>query len=631
MSDLLSTGVSGLLAFQRGLATTSQNIANAATEGYSRQRIELDARDPRPFGSGFVGTGVDVTTIRRLLDQFAVNQWRASSSDLGRLSAYSELAGRVDSLLASPDGGLPATLQAFFAAWQEVANNPSSSTARQLLLSQAASVSDRFRATIQRIDQLEVDINGRLAARVAEVNSLATSIARLNADIESSSAAFNGQPPNDLMDERDRLILRLSELVNVTTVADAGGALNVFIGNGQTLVLRNYAASLGTAPSALDAGRLDVVYRSTGLQQVVTQSVTGGEIGGLLDVRREVLDPARQQLGLVAAVLGYAVNAQQAAGMDLNGQLGTALFAVPPPQIAPASTNTGSATAVAGVTDFRALTGDDYVLRFDGAAWSVIRAAGGAAVTVTGSGTAADPLRFEGLSVALGAGAAAGDRYTLRGTRDAAAGLVVALADPRGIAAASPIRSAALAANLGTGTISAGEVVDAADPDLLATVEIRFLTPTTYSINGAGSFAYVPGGDIVVNGWRVQVSGVPLAGDAFRVERNAGGVGDNRNALAIARLQDGLLLGGGTATLGDALIGAVGQVGTQANRAGVALAAQQTIQSSARDAVLSVSGVNLDEEAADLLKWQRAYQAAAQTIAVADTLFQALLTATSRR
>jgi flagellar hook-associated protein 1 FlgK len=396
-------------------------------------------------------------------------------------------------------------------------------------------------------------------------------------------------------------------------------------------VLRDYAASLGTAPSALDAGRLDIVYRSTGLQQVVTQSITGGEIGGLLDVRREVFDPARQQLGLVAAVLGYSVNEQQAAGMDLNGRLGAAMFAVPPPQVAPAMTNAGSATASAAVTDFRALTGDDYVLRFDGAAWTVARAATGAAVTVTGSGSAADPLVFDGLSVAVGAGAAAGDRFTLRGTRDAAAGLAVALADPRSVAAAAPIRSAALAANLGTGSISAGEVVDAADPNLLATVDIRFLTPTTYSINGAGSFAYVPGGDIVVNGWRVQVSGAPLAGDTFRIERNAGGVGDNRNALAIARLQGGLLVGGGTATLGDALIGTIGQVGTQANRSGVALAAQQTIQSSARDAVLSVSGVNLDEEAADLLKWQRAYQAAAQTITVADTLFQTLLAATSRR
>jgi flagellar hook-associated protein 1 FlgK len=433
------------------------------------------------------------------------------------------------------------------------------------------------------------------------------------------------------MDERDRLILRLSELVNVTTVVDDSGAINVFIGSGQTLVLRDFTAQLGTAPSALQPGQLDVVYRVSGTEQVITPSLTGGEIGGLVSVRSEVLDAARQQIGLIAAVMGLAINEQQAAGMDLYGELGAALFSVPPPQVAPALTNAGAATASATVADFRALTGDDYVLRFDGAAWTVTRASTGAAVAATGTGAAGDPLLFDGLSVTLGAGAVAGDRFSLRGTRDAAAGLAVALTDPRGIAAAAPIRSTALASNLGTGTITPGEVVDASDPNLLATVEIRFLTPTTYSINGAGSFAYVPGGDIVVNGWRVQLSGSPVAGDTFRIERNTGGVGDNRNALAIAALQSAGLLGGGTTSIGEAVIGVVGRIGTLSGQAETAAAAQRTLVSSARDSVLATSGVNLDEEAADLLKWQRAYQAAAQTIVVADTLFQTLLAATSRR
>ncbi len=631
MTDLLSTGVSGLLAFQRGLATTSNNIANAATEGYSRQRIELDARDPQGFGSGFIGRGVDVTTIRRLLDQFAVNQWRSSSSELGRLSIYAEVAGRLDTTLSDPTTGISASLQRFFAAWQEVATNPSSTTARQVLIAEAQTLADRFRSVSQRIDQLDSDINLRLTADVAEINTLATSIARLNSDIASASASMNGQPPNDLLDERDRLVLRLSELVNVTTVADDGGAVNVFIGNGQTLVLRDFTARLATAPSALQPGRLEVLYRGTGAEQVITPFLTGGEVGGLVSVRGEVLDTARQQLGLIAATLGLAINEQQAAGMDLYGQLGSALFSVPPPQAAPALTNAGSATATAAVADFRNLTGDDYVLRFDGAAWTVTRAATGAVVAATGTGAAGDPLLFDGLSVAIGAGAAAGDRFSLRGTRDAAAGLAVALTDPRGIAAAAPIRASALAANLGTGTITPGQVVDAADPNLLAPVEIRFLTPTTYSVNGAGSFTYTPGADIVVNGWRVQVSGAPVAGDAFRVERNSGGVGDNRNALAIAGLQSAGLLGGGATSIGEAVIGVVGRIGTLAGQAETSASAQRTLVTSARDSVLATSGVNLDEEAADLLKWQRAYQAAAQTIVVADTLFQTLLAATSRR
>lgn len=631
MSDLLSTGVSGLLAFQRGLATTSHNIANAGTEGYSRQRIELEARTPQGFGSGFIGRGVDVSSITRLLDQFAVNQWRASTADLGRLAIYADLAGRLDGVLSDPASGLSASIQRFFAAVQEVATNPGSTTARQLLLAESQGLADRFRSTSQRIDQLEADINVRLGASVAEINTLAKSIARLNADIEASSATFSGQPPNDLLDQRDRLVLQLSELVNVTTVPDASGSLNVFIGSGQTLVLRDFTAQLGTAPNALEAGRLDVVYRSNGVEQVITSSLTGGEVGGLIAVRGEVLDGARRELGLIAATLGLAINAQQAAGMDLNGQLGGAIFAVPPPQVAPALTNAGSATGSATVTDLGALTGEDYVVRFDGGSWSVTRASTGAAVAATGSGTAGDPLRFEGLALVVGGAAVAGDRLSVRGSRDAAAGLGVVMTDPRGIAAAAPIRASLLASNLGTGTISAGRVLDATDPSLLATVEITFLTPTTYSVNGAGSFAYTPGADIDLNGWRVQIGGAPAAGDRFRVERNTGGVGDNRNALAIAGLQSTGLLGGGATSIGEAVIGVVGRVGTLAGQADVALGAQRTLVSSARDRVLQTAGVNLDEEAADLLKWQRAYQAAAQTIVVADTLFQTLLAATARR
>lgn len=630
MVDILGTGVSGLIAFQRGLATTSQNIANAATEGYSRQRVELAAREPTPYGSGFIGRGVDVTTVRRLFDQFAVNQLRASSADLGRLSSYAELATRVDQILADPNGGITAALQGFFAAWQDVASNPASTTARQLLLSQAQALGDRFRSTAAQLDQLETDVNGRVSIRVGEINSLASAIASLNLKIETSSASVGGQPPNDLLDERDRLLNRLAELVNVTTVTDQDGSINVFIGNGQTLVLRDFAAQLATSADPLDARRVEILYRGAGTSQVITGFLGGGELGGLLQARGEALDPVRQQLGLITTALAYAVNEQQAAGLDLYGQLGGALFGLPAPQTIPALGNTGSATAAASIADFQSLTGDDYVLRFDGAAWSATRAANGEAVALTGSGTVADPFLFEGLAVTVSGAAAAGDRIAIRGTREAAASLRAAMSDPRGIAAAAPIVSSVLAGNVGSGTITAGAVVDATDPALFDPVEIRFLTAATYSINGAGSFAYAPGADIVVNGWSVQISGVPAAGDGFRIERNSSGTGDNRNALQVAGLQFKGLLAGGAISLGDALIAVIGRVGTLAGQAESALAAQQTIQASAREALLQASGVNLDEEAADLLKWQRAYQAAAQTIVVADTLFQTLLAATRR-
>lgn len=630
MPDLLSISVSGLVAFQRALATTSHNIANAATEGYVRQRTEFAAREPEGLGSGFVGRGVDVTTVRRLLNEFSASQLRFANSDLGRMQASADLAVRVDTLLGAAGSDITAAMEQFFSAVQDVATNPASTAARQVMLARANALADRFRSTSQQLDQIQADTRTRIRTGVEEVSGLAAGIARLNADITAVSSALGGQPPNDLLDERDRLLGRLSELVNVSVVDGADGAVNVFIGSGQTLVLGNVASTLATTPAAGDASWLDIRFRDAGGDQVITPAITGGELGGLLAARSGLIEGVRQQLGLTATALAFAANGQQAAGFDLGGQFGQALFSLADPRVTAAFDNGGSALVTAAVGDFAAVTGDDYVLQFDGAGWSVLRESDLSAVATTGTGTALDPLRFDGLAVVTGAGAAAGDRFTVQSTGNAAGSLAVVLADPRGIAAAAPIRTLAVDGNRGSGAISAGEVLDASDPALLATVDIVFLDATTYSVNGAGAFAYIPGADTQVNGWSMRISGQPAAGDTFRVERNVGGVGDNRNALLLASLRDRGLIAGGTVSLGDSTSALVSRVGALTAEAEVGAAARRTLQANARNTLLSESGVNLDEEAAEMLKWQQAYQAAAQAITIADSLFQTLLSATRR-
>lgn len=630
MPDLFKISVSGLVAFQRALATTSHNIANAGTEGYVRQRAELAAREPEGFGNGFVGRGVDVTSVRRLLNQFSMGQLRYANSDYGRMQAFADIAVRVDTLIGDTDNGINAALQQFFAAVQDVATNPTSVAARQVMLSRAGTLADRFRSTSQQLDRIQADSATQVKARVDEVSGLASGIARLNADITAATSAMNGQPPNDLLDERDRLLGRLSQLVNVSVVDGSDGAVNVFIGSGQTLVLGSVASSLVATPSATDASWIDVRFRDGSGDQVITSAITGGEIGGLLESRAALLEGVRQQLGLTATALAYAANEQQAAGFDLGGQFGQALFSLAAPNVGASTGNTGSATLAASVDDYTALTGENYVVRFDGTNWSVLRASDRTAVAVTGTGTALDPLRFEGLALVAGAGAAAGDEFAVQSTAGASRSFGVALADPRGIAAAAPIRTLAVDGNHGTGAISAGAVIDASDAALLSTVDIVFLDANTYSVNGAGAFAYTPGSAIQVNGWSLEITGQPVAGDAFRVEQNTGGVGDNRNALQLAGLRDRGLLAGGTVSLGDSATTLVSRVGALSAEAEAGAAARQTLQASARNTLLSESGVNLDEEAAEMLKWQQAYQAAAQAIAIADSLFQSLLAATQR-
>jgi flagellar hook-associated protein 1 FlgK len=630
MPDLLGISVSGLIAFERALATTSHNIANAATEGYVRQRTDFAAREPQGFGSGFIGRGVDVTSVRRLISQFSASQLRYANSDLGGAQAFADLAVRVDTLLGEAGTDITASMQQFFSAVQDVATNPSSLAARQVMLARAGSVADRFRSASQQLDRIQDDARTQIRAGVDEVTRLAAGIATLNGDITAATSAMGGQPPNDLLDERDRLLTRLSEFVNVSVVDADDGAVNVFIGSGQTLVLGSIASSLSAAPAAGDASWLEVRFRDGGGEQVINSAITGGELGGLLEAHAGLLEGVRQQLGLTATALAVAANEQQAAGFDLDGAFGAALFSVAAPRASADAGNTGTAVLSASVADLATLTGEDYLLQFDGSAWSARRESDGTAVAVTGTGTALDPLGFGGLSVVVGAGAAAGDRFALQSAGAAAGSLAVTLADPRGIAAAAPLRTAAVAGNRGNGTISAGEVVDAADAALLDDVEIEFLDANTYSVNGAGSFAWVAGAEIQVNGWSVRISGQPVAGDRFRVEENTGGTGDNRNALLLASLQGRGVIAGGTVSIADSASALVSRVGALSAEAETTAAARQTLQANAKNTLLAQSGVNLDEEAAEMLKWQQAYQAAAQAITIADSMFRTLLAATQR-
>jgi flagellar hook-associated protein 1 FlgK len=206
----------------------------------------------------------------------------------------------------------------------------------------------------------------------------------------------------------------------------------------------------------------------------------------------------------------------------------------------------------------------------------------------------------------------------------------VLISDPSRVAAAAPIRTAAAGTNSGSGTISAGEVLDSTNAQLRAPVTIQFLTANTYSINGAGSFAYTAGGNIDVNGWRTQISGAPQVGDTFTISDNTSGTGDNRNALLLSDALKAPVLNGGTTSLGSAVGEFVGGIGVATRQAQVNRDAQNVVHEESLSAKEAVSGVNLDEEAANLLKYQQAYQAAAQLIRVADTMFQTLLAATER-
>jgi flagellar hook-associated protein 1 FlgK len=628
MPDMLGTGLSGLRAMQRALDTTAHNIANVSTDGYSRQRVDFATRTPQSLGGNWVGSGVDATAVRRVYDQYLSQQTRTSGGNLARLEAFSTQAERLDNMLGDTTNGIGASLQSFTDAINEVSSTPSSVPARQVLLSQAQAMVERLQNYDSRLRDMDADVNTRIAGEARDITTLAKDIAKLNENI-SAAAAASGNPSNDLLDQRDTLIDQLSAKIGVSVVAD-GNALNIFVGNGQPLVLGSTASQITTAPDAIDPERLTLALQTPSGTVDISKSVSGGTVGGLLDYRRQMLDPARNDLGRITLAVVNQVNNQHHEGMDLNGYLGGDFFTVGGVDTTDSLANTGTATLAVTRTNVGALTANDYVLLKTGSGYTLRDKATGAAVAFTGTGTVADPILFDGLSLVVGAGSATGDQYVIHPTREAISGLSVAITDPSRVAAAAPIRAAAATTNSGTGKITAGEVLDPTNANLLTTTNIVFTSATTYSVNGGPNIAYTAGSNIDVNGWRVQISDAPGTGDTFTVRSNAGAVGDNRNAFALADALKAGVLDGGTTSVASAVERLTSDIGLATQSAQMSRDAAQSVNEAdiaARDAV---SGVNLDEEAANMLRFQQAYQANAQIIAIAGQMFDALINAVRR-
>jgi flagellar hook-associated protein 1 len=625
MADFLSNGISALMAFQKALDVTSQNISNVATPGYSRQSVSLVTNPPEQSGNGWVGTGVNVNTITRFYNEYLAAAVRSSSSSYERSNAFSTAATQVDNMFADSKTGLSATLQSFSNAVQNMANTPASTAPRQVVLSQAQALASQLQEYDGQLKTLNGQLDSRIQTTASDITSIAQNIAKLNGQI-ADAQALNGQPPNDLLDQRDQLLNQLSKDVNITT-SQQGGAVNVYIGNGQPLVVGTAATTLSTTPNAYDPTRNDLLLKSANGSANVTSSMTGGTLGGLLDFRSQVLDPAQSTLGLISVGIANVVNQQQSAGVDLNGNAGKPIFAVGGVQVQMNANNAGSATLAVTRSNVSGLTGSNYILQDTTAGWTLGNAATGANVPLTGAGTSASPFQADGLSIVVSGTATAGDKFLIQPTAGATSGLNVLLTDPAQIAAGSPITAAAGATNTGTATIAGGTVVNPANAQLKTPATIQFLSATTYSINGTGAYTYASGQPITANGWQVTVSGAPATGDQFTVGYTIANTGDNSNALKLAAVFNQPALNGGKDSVNATLSGFIGNLGTVTKQAQNDSAAQQAVNTSATQSLSNVSGVNLDEEAAHLLQFQQAYQAAAQLIGISSTLFNSMLQA----
>jgi flagellar hook-associated protein 1 len=632
MSDLFSTSVSGLLAFQRALNVTSNNISNVATPGYSKENANFTERPGQAYSSGYIGSGTDIQSVTRSYDELLAGQVRSSQSSFSSFDTYATQAAQIDNMLSDPKTGLTVSLQNFINAYQTVANSPSTPAQRQALLSQATAISQQMQNYNTQLQTYAGGIEQGIGSSITQINTLTDGIAKLNQQI-AAGLASTGQTPNQLMDQRDQMLDQLSQYVSVSTATQADGSMNVYVGTGQPLVIGATTQKLQTTPNQYNASENQVSIASGGGKTTdITSSISGGQLGGLLAVRDQVLRPAENTLGQFSVGLATLTNQAQAAGIDLTGAAGKPMFAVGGVITTAASTNTGTSSLNATRTDLSSLTTDDYFLRQSGGAWSLTDESTGQPVTMTGTGTAADPFKAVGLSLVVAGTPANGDSFEIRPTAGAPASMSMLLTSPAQIAVASSIQTTGVAANTGSGAVSSSVV---SDPSVWVpgAYTISFTSATAYQVTDAannvvGTGNYTSGTPITFNGASVTITGSPANGDKFNVgAAGASNVGDNSNAFALIDSLNAKKLNGATTSLSSVANSLVSQVGVQTQQAQANASAQKAVNASANDTRNNLSGVNLDEEAAKMVQYQQAYSACAQLIQASNTMFNTLISA----
>lgn len=629
--SIFSVAITGLNAAQVGLQTTNHNIANASTEGYNRQQIVQSTNTPMFSGAGFIGQGTSVETVRRIYSQQLNEQVLSASTGAAEMESYLSQIRQIDNLLADPVAGLSPALANLFKGVQEMAANPSSLPARQAMLSASQALVARFQALDGRMAEIRAGVNAQITSEVGAINSYATQIADINQRIVLAQAVGPNQPANDLLDQRDQLIADLNTKIRATTITQNDGTFSVFIGNGQPLVVGTQSYSLAATPATDAPGRIVVALKAPNGSTVnIPESLlTGGSLGGLIDFRNSSLDAAQNALGRLALTLAQNFNDQHKLGQDLDGVPGLDYFDMSKmgPSASTNSTNTGTGvvTALIDTANIDKLTTSDYRLSYAGGSYSLLRLSDN---KVVASG-ATLPASVDGLVIGVSGTPANGDNFLIQPTRNGASGLAMAITDPRAIAAAAPIRTGTPLTNTGTASISAGSISSTASLPLAGTVTLTYNSGTNqFVVTGpvaAGPFVYTAGTPISFAGMSVTITGNPANGDSFTIVDNTSGVSDNRNAVLLGALQTTNTMAGGTATYQSAYSTLVAQVGNKTREVEITGKAQQSLFEQAEASRSQLSGVNLDEEAANLLRYQQAYQAAAKAISIAGTLFDEIL------
>ena len=669
MASLINIGMSGLNASQGALATVGNNIANANTSGYSRQQIVQGSAASQQVGGVFIGTGTTLADVRRVYNSYLDAQLQTTTSLNGDAQAYLDQIGTVDKLLSDKNTGVSAALSSFFSSLQTAAAAPGDVSARQLLLTSAQTLSNRFNSISTQLNQQNEGINSQLDTLTSMVNQHTATIASLNKQIAQATTA--GNTPNNLLDARNEAVRSLNELVGVT-VQEHDNVYDITLGTGQSLVQGSTSNTISAVPGKVDKSQYSIQVNFQQSSSDVTSVISGGKIGGLLRYRDDVLAPAMNDLGRTAIVVADAINQQLGQGLDANGEFGSSLFnsinsATAISQRSQAATgNIGAGNFNVSIADSGALTAYDYQVTFTSATeYSVKRSDG----TDMGAFATTDtPAKvIDGFTLDLKGGPmTAGDAFKVSPTRSGAGNIGVQMSDANKLAFAGPLVAGAGGSNTGTGAVGGLNLtvpLDIYSGTNLGQSQVENAMPLRIvfdGVNDAGAHtyrvlnekgekisdgSYVPGQDNAVKikvpvanadgstsdvSFDATISGSPGKGDSFDIKFNKDGKADNRNANELLGLQTKATVGVGKDGTGGVSMATsysqlVSKVGGKASQAAVDGTANGAALSYAKEVRNSVSQVNLDEEASNLVKFQQYYTASSQIIKAAQATFSTLI------
>ena len=652
--SLLNVGSRALLANQAALQTAGHNIANVSTPGYSRQTVVLQTVQGQFTGGGYIGKGVDVQTIQRNHSELLTRQSTAASAvDAGDTVRMDRLR-QLQEVFSGGASGIGASINDMMNALSDVVSAPTDLTARSVALTRMDETAARMRDASQRLDEIGYTVAEQLKGSMVAVNSLAKNIAGINEQI--ARAKGNGQPANDLLDQRDQLIRELNQHIQTSQVATDDGTVSVFVAGSQPLVLGNQAATLSIDdPIDFGAGSgkkvLSFLAPGSSTKVELNESMLGGgQVAGLLRFQNNDLAEGRNLLGRMAIAISESMNTQNRLGLTLNGQPGENLFApISLGNATPSNFNTSTATMALTVADPTALQASSYTVSFTaGDAGSVTRHSDGKVFNFDGSAlppvTVASVFSAQGLGVTLSGAVNAGDQFVINSLQGAAAELQALQYSPTDLAAANPVNAAMGATNGGSLQLASLKATGPiTQPATGSPVTIAFTagSPATYSATVPGppvatiaTGNYVSGEKIAINGWEIALQGAPKSGDTVTVGNATDSQygdwykRDTGNASALMALRDVPMFD--NATLADGFASAMAQVGTRTQSAQFAAELSSSIAANLERDRTAVSGVNLDEEAARLIQYQQAYQASAKMLQVAQSIFDNLMQTVGR-